>query len=144
VGARAAAGRSVELSVDGETVTLSPDELVIDKVPAEGYAVVSDFGCTVAVDTTMTRELLLEGLMRDFVRAVQSLRKDADFNVTDRIVLYHESDGELADAIFLYTDYIMAETLAVDVLAKAPDGDVVATDVKISGNHARIGVVVKK
>tara|TARA_B100000029_G_scaffold396679_1_gene394773 strand:- start:171 stop:656 length:486 start_codon:yes stop_codon:yes gene_type:complete len=140
VGARVEAGESVNLAVGGETVTLEPEDLVVERVPAEGLAVVSDFGCTVAVDTTMTRDLLLEGLMRDFVRQVQNLRKDADLNVTDRIKVYTETDGDLADAIEVHADYIKAETLAVDIHIGASSEAVTTADIKISGSAARIGV----
>lgn len=140
VGARVEAGESVNLAVGGETVTLEPEDLVVERVPAEGLAVVSDFGCTVAVDTTITRDLLLEGLMRDFVRQVQNLRKDADLNVTDRIKVYTETDGDLADAIEVHADYIKAETLAVDIHIGTSSEAVTTADIKISGSAARIGV----
>lgn len=143
VGAQADAGQSVELSVDGETVTLSSDELVVERVPAEGFAVVSDFGCTVAVDTTMTRDLVLEGLIRDLVRAVQSLRKEADFNVTDRIELFHNAEADLLDAIGIHEDYIKAETLAVNILTDDPPPEAKTSDVKIGEHNTRIGVRVR-
>ena len=140
MGARIEAGLPVELTVEGESITIEPDELVIERVAAEGLAVVSDFGCTVAVDTTVTRALLLEGMMRDFVRHVQNLRKDADFHVADRIELYYETHGDLAEAITVHADYIKTETLASQLIPGAPPTGAAVTEIKI-GDGVRVGVV---
>lgn len=140
VGTLVQAGQSVVLTVDDETVILAPDELVVERVAAAGLSVVSDFGCTVAIDTTVTRDLLLEGLMRDFVRNVQSLRKEADFQVTDRISLYYETEGDLADAIATHADYIRTETLATELVAEAAPETATAVDATIGGQSIRLGV----
>ena len=140
-GARVAEGESLSLDVDGERIELSPDDLVVERVDADGLAVISDFGCTVAIDTTVTRDLLLEGLMRDFVRHVQNLRKEADFNVNDRITLFYEADGDLAEAIDIHADYIRTETLST-VLRDGPvPADVHAGELRLGGQVARIGVL---
>ena len=138
-GARVKAGERVSLEVDGEQIALTPEELVVEQVQAPGLAVVSDFGCTVAIDTTVNRDLLLEGLMRDFVRHVQNLRKEADFNVNDRITLYYEADGDLAAAIAAHADYIRAETLATVLRDEPVPVDVHASELKLGGQVARIG-----
>ncbi len=140
-GARVASGEPVSLEVDGERVELSPDELVVERVDADGLAVISDFGCTVAIDTTITRDLLLEGLMRDFVRHVQNLRKEADFNVNDRITLFYEADGDLAEAIATHADYIKTETLSTVLRDEPVPMDVHAGELKLGGHVARIGVL---
>jgi isoleucyl-tRNA synthetase len=140
-GALAVAGQPVALDVEGETVSLAPDELAVERVAAEGLSVVSDFGCTVAVDTTVTRDLLLEGLMRDFVRHVQNLRKEADFEVTDRIALYYEANGDLTEAIAAYADYIRTETLATQLTAGAPPAGAAVTETNIGGHRVQIGVL---
>jgi isoleucyl-tRNA synthetase len=127
--------------VDGEQIELSPDELVVERVDADGLAVISDFGCTVAIDTTVTRVLLLEGLMRDFVRHVQNLRKEADFNVNDRITLFYQADGDLAEAIDAHADYIRTETLSTDLRDEPVPADVHAGELKLGGHVARIGVL---
>jgi isoleucyl-tRNA synthetase len=134
-------GRSIELVVDGETISITPDELVLERVDADGLAVVSDFGCTVAIDTEITRELLLEGLMRDVVRHVQNLRKEADFHVNDRINLYYDATGDLAEAISVHTEYIQAETLAVSIQAGAAPDEAVVNELKIGENALRLGVL---
>ena len=140
VGKLVQAGQTLTLTVDDETVTLAADEITVERVAAPGLSVVSDFGCTVAIDTTVTRELYLEGLMRDFVRNVQSLRKEADFRVTDRISLYYETDGDLADAIAVHAAYICTETLATELVAAAAPATATASEVTIGGQPIRLGV----
>jgi isoleucyl-tRNA synthetase len=140
-GMMTADGRSIELVVDGETISITPDELVLERVDADGLAVVSDFGCTVAIDTEITRELLLEGLMRDVVRHVQNLRKEADFHVNDRINLYYDTAGDLAEAISVHSEYIQAETLAVSIQAGAAPDEAVVKELKIGENALRLGVL---
>ena len=74
-------GVSVNLDVDGEPVTLAPDEVLVQTQAREGLAVHSEGGVTVALDTELTPALLSEGLARELVRRVQTLRKEADFDL---------------------------------------------------------------
>ena len=79
------AGLPVELEVGGETVSLAPEEIIVHADPAEGLAVASEKGVTVAIDAVITPELEAEGQVRDLVRYVQTLRKDADYDLDQRI-----------------------------------------------------------
>jgi isoleucyl-tRNA synthetase len=97
---------------------------------------------TVVLDTTMTHELKLEGIMRDVVRQVQSVRKEAGLAVDDRIVLTlvpADLDGELMQTIQLHDDTIKAETLADELVFEGDGGD----PVKIGGETLRVGVKVR-
>ncbi len=115
------AGQNLPLDVDGEIVELTPDEVIIQTQAAGGYAIASDRGVTVAVDTAITPELAQEGLARDVVRLVQVLRKKADLNLDDRILLTFETeDDQLASAIAAYADYITAETLCDELTSGPP------------------------
>ncbi len=119
--ARLHAGQSLPLQVDGETIELTPDEVIVRTQAAGGYAIASDKGVTVAVDTAITPELAQEGLARDVVRLVQVLRKKADLNLDDRILVTFETqDEQLASAIAAFADYITAETLCDDLVAGPP------------------------
>ena len=139
-GTMVANGQQIELTVDGEIVILNPDELVLERVDAKWVAVVADFGCTVAIDTHINRELLLEGLMRDFVRHVQNLRKEADFHVNDRINLFYDTEGDLAEAVATHVDYIQMETLSVSVQAGEPPENATVSSLKIGEQPIRLGV----
>lgn len=93
-------------------LAIAKEELNVHEVSYEKSAEVG-----VKLDTEITHELKLEGMMRDFVRVVQSSRKNADFNVEDRIQLgWKTESAELQEAIATHLDTIKAETLAVDVL----------------------------
>jgi isoleucyl-tRNA synthetase len=107
-------GAPIELELDGERVTLRPDEVLLDAKSPEGYAAVEDRGYLAALNTTLTPELRREGLMRDAVRLVQDARKQAGLEVSDRIVLgLAADDPEAAAAISEHGDTVAGETLAV-------------------------------
>ncbi|MCP4529702.1 MAG: class I tRNA ligase family protein, partial [Delftia sp.] len=89
------AGQSLTLEVEGQAIELAPDEVLVQTHAREGLAVLSESGVTVALDTELTPELAAEGLAREVVRRVQTLRKDADFDLDDRIVTTYETDAEL-------------------------------------------------
>jgi isoleucyl-tRNA synthetase len=92
---------------------LEPDEVLVERLGREGSAVASADGITVALDTTLDDELLLEGRVYDLIRLVNTMRKDAGLEVTDRIVLtVPESDAELVER---HRDWIAHEVLAVEI-----------------------------
>ncbi|MDX1591788.1 MAG: DUF5915 domain-containing protein, partial [Balneolaceae bacterium] len=107
---------SIELSInDGETVRLSSKELEIQRTGLKGWSVEAMDGITVAVDTELTPELLKEGLSREFINRVQNMRKEADFDVTDRIVIGFEGSDKMSEAVRFTLDTIKSETLAEEV-----------------------------
>jgi isoleucyl-tRNA synthetase len=140
IGAKAAAGEPVELRVNDERITLTPDDLIVERLPAAGLAVASDSGCIVALETRLTQELIHEGMARDLVRYVQDLRKKANFDISDRISVHYVAEGEAADAIARHADYIQAETLADALTAGAPPDGSMATTLTLGGQPIRVGV----
>ena len=98
-------------AVDGHV--LEPDEVLVERVGREGWAVASEDGVTVALDTTLDDDLLLEGRLYDRVHEVNVLRRDSGLEVTDRIRLWLPDE----DLIAAYGDRIKDETLAVDLQA---------------------------
>jgi isoleucyl-tRNA synthetase len=109
------AGQPVLVKADGQEFELGPDDLLVQTESRGGLAVASDKGVTVAVDTNLTPELLREGYARDLVRALNNMRKEADFDISDRIIVVYEADGEAAAAIEDFGDYIQQETLSVNL-----------------------------
>jgi len=92
---------------------------------AEALAAASSGQITVVLDTNLTQELRLEGLSREFVNRVQKMRKDADFEVTDRIsIRYMSADAKLGFAISENSAYIMAETLGVELEAVSAESEI--------------------
>ena len=133
-------GKPVTLSVDGETVELAPDEVLIRTHPAVGLAVATDRGVTVAVETDITPELRTEGLARELVRRIQVMRRDAGFNIADRIVTYGLCDGPLSDALLTWSDYVKAETLSTDLVASVPPSEAYSEEHRIDGMTITLGV----
>lgn len=99
------------VSLDGDDFTLTSEMVLISLKQKEGYASTSNQRTCVVLDTELTEDLILEGLAREFVRKVQSLRKEADFVITDHIIVtYHGSDAIKA-MLDKYYDYVMGEVL---------------------------------
>jgi isoleucyl-tRNA synthetase len=119
---------AAQLHVNGQTVSIGPEEVVVTQTPVAGWAVATEGGETVALEVTITPELRREGLAREFIRLVQDGRKSDGLNVTDRIaVRWHTADPELAEALTEHQGLISAEVLAVDFGAQRPGGPGVDT-----------------
>jgi isoleucyl-tRNA synthetase len=109
--------------VDGQVVELKPEEVLVQTHPAEGLAVAADKQATVAVEAQVTPELRAEGLAREVVRRVQAMRKDASFEIADRITTYYQAQGDLAEVFQTWAEYIQAETLSTELVpGSAPEG----------------------
>jgi isoleucyl-tRNA synthetase len=110
--------------VDGEDVALSAEEVVVTETPRTGWAVASGAGETVALDLEITPELRRAGLVREAVRLVQDARKTSGLEVSDRIELWWQADGELAEALEEGSARLAEEVLAVGVVRGSAAADV--------------------
>ena len=137
---QARSGLPISLNVDGDTVQLSSEEIIIQTQPMPGLAVMTEKGITVAVDTVITPALRSEGLAREIVRRIQTQRKDAGFNIEDRITTYYVADGELAEVIHEWADYIKAETLSISIRAEQPPHEAFTEQHTIEGMPITLGV----
>jgi len=140
VGQRLQAGLPVTRAVDGESVKWAPEEVLVQTQPAEGLAVAADKGVTVAVDAVITPELRSEGLAREVVRRVQTMRKEADFNIEDRITAWYVTEGELSQVMADWGDYIRSETLSTDLMDGEPPADAYVETHKLEGVSITLGV----
>lgn len=106
-------GQHVTVELEGHAVELTPDDVLVSTQQAAEWVSADDAGIQVAISTTLTPELLREGMSRDFVRQVQQLRKDAGLNITDRIrIEFHSADSNVQAMIAEWGTYICGETLA--------------------------------
>jgi isoleucyl-tRNA synthetase len=103
---------TLPLTVDGQEVVLTPEELEVEASAREGFVAAEENGYVAVLDTTLTPELLAEGLVRDLTRFVQDVRKHAGLAVEDTISLTLAADAELANVIRRNAAYIQDETLA--------------------------------
>ncbi|PSQ63083.1 MAG: isoleucine--tRNA ligase, partial [Bacteroidetes bacterium QH_10_64_19] len=131
---------TLTLSVDGEEVELGPDDLIVQSEGIEGWLVEQEGDVTVALDTEVTPELRAEGLAREAVKRIQNLRKDAGFEVTDRIEIAYDGTPTIAEAVAAHGDRIRNETLALELQpSDAPTGEAVEA-FEIDDEQLTIGV----
>ena len=123
-------------------VSLTPEELLIDASPKPGFASESDRGVTVVLDTTLTDELIEEGFVREIVSKIQSMRKEADFNVTDHIAVYQTGSEKIARLMTENRNAIAGDVLADDIRIGEMDGYSMEWD--INGEKTTLGVKVVK
>ncbi|PEN13458.1 isoleucine--tRNA ligase [Longibacter salinarum] len=119
---------SIVLTVDGDEIELGPQDLDITSEGIEGWLVEQRAGITVALDTQISEALLEEGLARESVKRIQNLRKDAGFDVTDRIEIDYRGSDRIRGAITQWADWIRNETLALELQpSEQPEGEAVET-----------------
>lgn len=90
---------SFETVINGETVVFNKEDLLINVINKSGFSAESDFNMTVILDTNITRELMLEGTMRELVSKIQTMRKDAGFEVTDHIAISYVAEGNSKEVL---------------------------------------------
>lgn len=112
---------ALTLTINGNAYTITPDDLIVSTEDLPGWAVATDSELTVALDVTLDDALRAEGIARDLVNRIQNLRKDKDFNVTDRVDVKVERHPAVSAAVERFGDYIRGEVLATS-LVLADDG----------------------
>ena len=133
-------GGSFVLPDDAEVV-LTEEDLQIFTESKAGYISASDKGLTVALNTALTDELIAEGTERELVSKVQSLRKEANFEITDRIIIYYNVKGGLAKDALAKAAF-KDDVLAVDVLPYG--GEIVAIEKEVDVNGEKVVLALKK
>jgi isoleucyl-tRNA synthetase len=130
---------AVSVAAAGSEVTLGRDDVEVLREDIEGWMVESDGSLTVALDTALTDVLIAEGNAREFVNRVQNLRKDAGFEVTDRINITFQASPAMRAALLAMKGYITAETLAVEFAEPLRPGDLQAT-VEVNGEALEVAI----
>lgn len=133
-------GDSVAVEINGESLSVSKDDVEILSEQISGWIVESETGVTVAVDTHLTPELISEGLAREFVNRIQNMRKDAGFQVTDKINIAFSGNSDFKTAINSFTKYIAVETLAEKIETKVEFNGGFVQDWKIGEDEIKIKI----
>ena len=120
--------------VDG--VELSAEDVLVTRSPKAGLVVASEGEVVVGLETALSPELVAEGIAREFVSHVQAMRKEADFEVTQRIAVVVETDSEARAALEVHAEYIKNETLAVEFTF----ADVASEPMDLNGHQAKVSV----
>ena len=135
-------GETVSFELDGTLVELGKDDVLTRPMQKEGFVAQMDGDMTVVLDANLTPELIEEGYVRELISKIQTMRKDADFDVTDRIAVTIEADDKLSAIAEKGAEDIMRGVLALSVTAGAPEEGAVSQEWNINGEKAVIGVKV--
>ena len=128
-----------ELLVDGEKLKITSEDVEIISHEIEGWLVETEEGVTVAVDTELNEDLIAEGYAREFVNRVQNMRKDAGYDVIDRIKVFISGDEKLITFVNQFNDYIANEVLA-DQITSGENADGFKQEFKIADYNCTITV----
>jgi isoleucyl-tRNA synthetase len=139
------AGQPVRVIVEGIRLEIQPDEVALLAEPRGSLAVATHGPYLAALPTRLTPDLTQEGLRREFVHRVQGLRKQADFQLTDRIRIYFQASPRLAQSLQTHQEAILEQTRAVELLDAQPPAKAAAlgalTRVEFSGERMTLGLL---
>ena len=128
----------LKLDIQGEEVVLLEDDLLIDTAQIAGYESVQEGEITVVLDMNLTPELIEEGFVRELISKVQTMRKEAGFEVTDRIVIYTSGNERIEEILEKNAEEIKSEVLSDDIISGAAEGYV--KEWNINGETVTMGV----
>ena len=131
------AGSNVE--VNG--FTLAPEEVNLEEIEKAGLSVAAEGDYVVAIPTTVSDELAKEGMARELVHRLQTMRRSAGFEVVDQIVSYMAGDGAPVEALAAHETYVKQETLSREVLTSEPPAEAFVEAHKLDGREVVLGVV---
>jgi isoleucyl-tRNA synthetase len=126
------------VTLDGVEEVLTAEDLLIETAQMEGYVSESDRGITVVLDTNLTKELIEEGFVREIISKVQTMRKDANFEVTDHIRLYQDANEKIRNILMNNAEQIKKETLTDAIFLGEMKGH--TADWRINGEQVTLGV----
>ena len=133
-------GENVTFTVDGTEVSLSQDDVLTEAVHKPGFASQMEGELTVVLDCNLTPELIAEGYQRELISKLQTMRKDADFAVTDRINVLYQADSELSAAVESGKAFIAQSVLALSLEAGAPGEGWAAQEWDINDKKAMLSI----
>jgi len=136
-------GKDIPLELEGKQILLTTEEILIRTEATEGLSTVDSKLLTVAIQTEITPQLRDEGLARELIRRIQDFRKQADFDIADRISLVYQATPILQNAIETHRDYIMEETLTVEMSEGDPVKGMFSGTASFEGEEATLGLKVR-
>jgi isoleucyl-tRNA synthetase len=108
-------GKTLKVMLAGEAFSLLPEDVEIKQVAHEGWIAMHAGNITLALDTELNEELILEGIARELINKINTMRRDAGLAVTDRIIAHIASTELVRKALKQHVQYIKEEVLAVDI-----------------------------
>jgi isoleucyl-tRNA synthetase len=135
------AGQAASVVVEGETLELLPEEMNVEVTDRPGYTVADEGGLVVALDTTITEELRRLGLARELVRRINTMRKDAGFEIADTVTTYFQANGDLAEVISEQAGLIQGETLSTALHATPPPAGAFSETFALDGYQLTLALI---
>lgn len=133
-------GNSIDVILNDEKYTIEKEDVEIISHEIKGWIIETQSGVTVALDTKLTQELIEEGLAREFINRIQNMRKDAGFDVTDKIYVNYISNSKFSAAINKYSDYISNEILSQKISYNSNLSDAFQQNWQIGGYNCNIQI----
>ena len=132
-------GDNIILNIEGDTLELTPEDVLLERQEKEGLLVETDNRLTVALDTELSENLIQEGFAREFVNKVQHMRKEMSLNVMDRITISYCASAKLNKALENFNAFLSSETLADELqLQESSEG----TEWDLNGEPCKILVKI--
>lgn len=128
------------LEVNGKSINLGLEDVEISSQDIEGWLVANSGSITVSLDVTITEELRKEGIARELVNRIQNLRKEAGFEVTDKIDIKLQKDGSVEQAVISNLAYIKAETLTADLVFE----ELIENGTEVAFDEVTTRIVIEK
>ena len=113
---------AIKFEIEGTEVELAEEDVLIDTAQKEGFVAESDKNTTVVLDTNLTEELIEEGFVRELISKLQTMRKEAGFEVLDRIKVYHTGNSKIAEIFACNKEQISGDVLANDIIEGSGQG----------------------
>ncbi|MFZ5975071.1 MAG: isoleucine--tRNA ligase [Bacillota bacterium] len=132
-------GKPYAFEINGTQIELSKEDVLIETVRKEGFVGETEYGVSVVLDTNITPELQEEGYMREIVSKVQTMRKEAGFEVTDHVALYYQGTDVIAKIMEKFGNTICGEVLA-DSVTQGLDGAAAVKEWDINGQDVTLGI----
>ena len=129
---------ALKLNIDGQDIELLKEDLLIDIAQVEGYVSDGNGKVTVVLDTNLTPELIEEGFVREIISKIQTMRKEADFEVMDKITVYVSNNEKIVELVSKNLDELKSEVLATEVVTGRVQG--YTKDWNINGEEVTLGV----
>lgn len=129
-------GQNLSITLEGESFELTPEDVVVERIVREGLVAANQGAITIALDTELNEELLQEGIAREIINKINTMRRDADFAVTDRIHVLMDTTDRVRFCFMHYGDLISKEVLATDVQFGSCDG----VEWDLNGEPAKIAL----
>ncbi len=136
--------KSLTIDYNGKKVRIEETDVEVVIVEKAGWSVVRERELGVGINTRLSPELEDEGLVRELIHRIQLLRKEADFNLVDRIIIFYQTDERLKNAIINNLDYLKNETLALEVIEAMDEKETGEIDKDLDINGNRVWISLKR